>query len=67
MNVTIFIEREQDTQNIVFDGTTVRELLQKLSVNPETVLTVRNSEVLTEEETVEENDRIELLSVISGG
>ena len=67
MYIKIFNERERTTTKVEFTGTKVRDLLSQLKLNPEAFLVVRNSEVITEEEILQENDRIELLSVISGG
>ena len=67
MKLIIWHEREQREETIYFGGKTVAELLQTLSVNPEVVLVVRKDEVLTADQTVKNNERIELLSVISGG
>ncbi len=67
MNLTIFNEREQTTVKIKFAGTKVKDLLHYLKLNPESFLVVRNSEVITEEEILQDQDKIELLSVISGG
>ena len=62
----IFNEKDQRTQNIEFTGS-VQELLQKLEINPETVLVVRNNDVLTGDVGLENSDIIQLLSVVSGG
>ena len=62
----VTIEREQTTKEIQFTGS-VKQLLEKLNINPETVLTIKNSEVLTQDEELENTDTIEILSVISGG
>jgi len=67
MNVTIFNEKEQTTEKISFSGQTVKELLSHLEINSETVLVVKNSEVITEEEILSDQDKLELLSVVSGG
>ena len=67
MNITVHNERAQTKETITFTGTTVSELLAQLNVNPETVLTIRNNEVLTEDEILQDKDSIDLLSVISGG
>ena len=67
MNIELFIERNNSTQNIDFSATTVLELLKSQHINPETVIVVRSGEVLTEKEILRDNDKIELLSVISGG
>ena len=67
MKIDLFIERDNSTQNILFSESTVLELLQHLKINPETVIVVRNNEVITEKELLHDKDKIELLSVISGG
>lgn len=64
--VTVFNERDQTTKEVNFSGT-VQDLLTNLNINPETVLVVRNNEVITEQEILNNNDSIKLLSVISGG
>ncbi len=45
----------------------VNELLNTLNINPSTVITVRNDEVVLEDEQLEDTDEIKILSVISGG
>jgi len=62
----IKFEREQTTEEISFSGT-VEELLKKLEINPETVLVLRTEEVLTEDEILDDKDKIEILNVVSGG
>lgn len=49
-----------------FNGT-VNELLIELKLNKETVIVVRNGELVTEDEILKNNDRIKILSVVSGG
>jgi sulfur carrier protein len=48
-------------------GMTVRKSLQKLSIEPDSVLITRNGELLTDDEIIQENDLIKLVPVISGG
>ena len=67
MNITVLNEREHDTTKIDLQGKTVFDLLQQLKINPEVVIVVRNTEVITEDEILNDNDMIELLSVVSGG
>jgi len=67
MDIHVFNERQQTTTTVEFEGSKVKELLSRLKLNPEAFLVVRNNEVITEEETLQDDDRIELLSVISGG
>ncbi|MBI2125222.1 MoaD/ThiS family protein [Candidatus Woesearchaeota archaeon] len=67
MYIEVYNEREQTTTKVEFIGTKVKDLLRYLRLNPEAFLVVRNHEVITEEEVLQDQDKIELLSVISGG
>lgn len=67
MNIKVFNERENTTSQVVFKGTTVAHLLQQLDLNTEAFLVVRNNEVITEDEHLNDGDIVELISVISGG
>ena len=67
MNLTVIHERKQTTEHIILNGRTVRDLLQHLKVSSEAVIVVRNKEVLTEKEILQDKDSLQLLSVISGG
>ncbi len=46
---------------------TVRDAIQKVGLNPESVLATRQGKVINEEELLDEDDEIRLVSVISGG
>ncbi len=67
MKITVENEREKGTTVVTLEGSSVSELLRHLQINPETVLVVRENEVLTEDEALKDNDSIKILSVISGG
>src|SRR5262245_36558574 len=45
----------------------VRMLLERLQINPETVLVIRESDLLTREERLADADFVEIRPVISGG
>jgi sulfur carrier protein len=45
----------------------VRDLLTDLGIDPDTVLVIRDRELLTREDRVADDDRIEVRPVISGG
>ncbi len=49
------------------ESMTAQRLLEKLQILPETVVVVRGDEVVTEDETLEAEDEVELIRVISGG
>jgi len=58
-NKEIFIEETKDM--------TVRKVLKKLDLLPETYLCVRNGELVTEQEVLRDGDVVRLVPVISGG
>jgi sulfur carrier protein len=45
----------------------VRDVLLELGIDPDTVLVIRDRELLTRDERVGNEDRIEIRPVISGG
>lgn len=46
---------------------TIRHALEKIGINPDSVLATRNGELITDDEIIQENDLIVLVAVISGG
>lgn len=68
IKVNVFIERENKNATIELDkNSIVTDLLKKLSINPVTVIVSRDNELILEDETLNDNDDIKILSVISGG
>ena len=68
IKVRVFIDREN--KNIKLDlenNSIVTDLLKKLNINPVTVIVSRNNELILEDEKLNNNDEIKILSVISGG
>ena len=45
----------------------VREAIEEVGLNPQTVLAVRDGKLLTEDVVLEEDDDLQLVAVISGG
>ncbi len=62
----IFIEKDKKNIEKKFFGKTF-DLLKLLNINPETVLVVKNGELISEDETLKDSDTVKILSVISGG
>lgn len=48
-------------------GMTLRHSLEKANVPLESVLAIRNGEMITEEEILNDGDEIKLVAVVSGG
>lgn len=63
----VYIEKEDRLLELKANDKDIKGLLEDLKINPSTVLTVRNGEVVLEDESLEEDDDIKILSVISGG
>ena len=68
MEVTVFYDRE-NKERIVDIGNkrTVKALLESMKINPVTVIVSRDDNIITEDEKVNDKDKIRLISVISGG
>lgn len=68
INVNVYFEKDDTSKVVEFEeNKTLSELLDMLKVTKSEVLLTKNGEVVTEDIIVEDNDKIELLSVISGG
>ncbi len=59
--------RHQKRQVEISGRRRVRELLVELGVNPESVLVIRDAQLLTHDAQVGDEDTIELRPVVSGG
>jgi len=55
-------------KQFTFDETmTVQQLLKKLKILPESVLVVRNGQLLTEDRSLAPEDSVKIVPVVSGG
>ena len=68
MQINVFFDRENKEKTIELDiNSSVKDLLAKMDVNPVTVIVSRDDNIITEDEKVNDSDKIKLISVISGG
>ena len=68
IKINVFIDRENQNKELKLEGnSSVSDLLNKLSINPVTVIVSRNNELILEDEKLNDNDDLRILSVISGG
>ena len=51
----------------VKSGSTVRHIIEKAGLNPESVLAVRDGNLINEETLTQDGDAIKLVTVVSGG
>ena len=63
--VKVFIERFNENKEL--EASDVNELFNKLNINPETIIVVRNNEIILNDSKLNKRDEVKLLSVISGG
>ncbi len=67
MRVQAFIERENKKKGVTLAKGDVRALLEKLGLNQESVLVVRDKRLITGDAKLRDGDKIKILSVVSGG
>lgn len=64
----IFIERQNKWIDVnIKKKAKVIDVLKKLKINPSAVIVVRNNELITEDEIIKNDEKIKVLSVVSGG
>ena len=59
--------RNPDQELDVVGGRLVREVLADLAIDPDTVLVIRDGELITRHDRVDDTDTLEVRPVISGG
>ena len=64
MSATIILRKQEFK---IKHGMTIRNALQKLNIQSESVLPTRNGELVTDDEIIHNGDVIKLIMVISGG
>jgi len=68
IKIKVFVDREnKNIEMEIGKNSIVKDLLDKLKINPVTVIVSRENELITEEERLKDKDKIRILSVISGG
>lgn len=65
MKIIAYLERSKETKEIEIKE--FNDIFTKLSLNPESMLVIRNNELITEKTKLKENDKIRIMPVISGG
>jgi sulfur carrier protein len=65
--IRVFIERYYTESNIEFNGNTVKDLLNILNLDSSRFIVVKNGEIVTEDDTINDGDYIKILDSVSGG
>ena len=64
----LYIEKDDITKNIQIDKETpIKDILNKEDIPLETVIIVKNEKICLEDEVVTNQDKLKVLSVVSGG
>jgi len=66
MKITVWLQGKRKGLELPAKAKAI-DAVQKMGVNPETVLVKRGSEILIDEEHLEEDDEVELIKIVSGG
>ena len=68
MKISVFYDREKKEKIIeLANDSLVSGLLEKMKINPVTVIVSRDNNIITEDEKLEDKDKVRIISVISGG
>ena len=68
MKISAFVEKENKIRVAALSAkSTVGNLLKELNINPVTVIVSRNNEIVLEDDELQDNDSLKIISVISGG
>jgi len=62
----IYIEKIEKKKEMKFEGT-VKELLAKLNIDPQTVMVTNKERILELKDKVEDSDEIKVIDVVMGG
>ena len=65
MKMNVYIDRND--RNEIVEANSIKEIANKLKINLEEFIIVRNDELITENTKLKEKDKIKFFSVISGG
>ena len=68
MKINISYDREKKEKTLeLANNSSVRDLLEKMKINPVTIIVSRDGNIITENENLKDKDKIRIISVISGG
>jgi len=68
MQINVHYDRKKEEKSIELDdNSSIKDLLAKMSINPVTVIVSKENNIILEDENLKDNDKIRIISVISGG
>lgn len=66
MNISVLWQKETKMMEIP-EKSSIENLLDKIGINPETVVVMMNGEVTPEYEALSKGDKIEIIEIVSRG
>ncbi|GAA5819353.1 MAG: MoaD/ThiS family protein [Methanobrevibacter sp. CfCl-M3] len=54
-------------EELINSNTAIKDLLDKLNISSESVVTKKNGDIVVEDEIINDNDEIQLIRIIYGG
>ena len=68
MKISVCVEREKKCLMVELkSGSTIKDLIKELKLNPVTVVISKNGEIVTELAKLKDKDKVDFLSVVGGG
>lgn len=62
MKIRIFLEKENSSKSLeVAKGQTIESVLKRMKINPQTVIVMKNGEVVSEQETLKEKGSLKIV------
>jgi len=65
--IKVFIEKDMKEIVIEFKGETIKDLLNSLNLDWARHVVIKNGEIVTEDEKINDGDYIKILDAVSGG
>jgi sulfur carrier protein ThiS len=62
----VFIQKDRAMISFKYSGT-VKQLLDRMNISPETVMVTQNGKLVREDEMLSDKDDVKVLQVVSGG
>lgn len=63
MRIKVFLGKDGERSLEIQKNQTIESALKKLKINPQTVIVMKNGEVVTEQETLKKGDELKILRV----
>ena len=67
MTFKLIFEDKEEAKPINKEDNTILNLLTELDISPQTVVTKKNDQIVTEDAIIEEGDTIKVIQIIYGG